>query len=104
MGSACTCSSLSAFICSAAHSSEAPCDLEVALSANHIEVNNEQRSSIAVTEELVSCTPPSYLLLFMCPCVCMQAAYSTNFQSFIRTCATVKVEVVKMDSCSACLS
>ena len=36
------------------HSADVPCNLEIVLLGNHIEVNNEQRSGMAVTEELVS--------------------------------------------------
>lgn len=33
--------------------SDMSCDIELALQANHIQVNNEQRSSVSLTEEMV---------------------------------------------------
>jgi len=36
-----------------AHSSDVQCNLEIALLANDVQVNNEQRAGVSVTEEQV---------------------------------------------------
>ena len=36
------------------YSAGAQCDLDIVLLGNHVQVNNEQRASAAITEELVS--------------------------------------------------
>ena len=41
-------------ICYRAYSAGAQCDLEIMLLGNHVQVNNEQRASANITEELVS--------------------------------------------------
>ena len=52
------------------YSAGAQCDLEIVLLGNHVQVNNEQRTSAAITEELVSYLKIYFQMYVYCDLTC----------------------------------